>query len=93
MKLVNVFLCATILTTHLGCSTMMATSADTAANPTNCKIALAQPARVNFDANKQTDMDKSEARAKLANSPYRLAQLNKPSGMSGTIEEALRDCN
>lgn len=74
-----------------GCSTM--SSADGAAAASNCKVALAQPGRINTDVSKQTSLDKSQARATLANSPYRMALLNTPQGANGTIEEALRDCH
>ena len=62
-----------------GCSTM--SPADNAAAATNCKVALAQPGRINADSSKQTSLEKSQARATLANSPYRMALLNTPQAL------------
>ena len=90
MKLLFCAASITLFAFVSGCSTMMASDE---ATPANCKVALAQPARINFDASKQTELEKSEARAALANSPYRMALLNTPQGMNGNIEQALRDCH
>ena len=89
MKLLFCAANITLLVLVSGCSTMMASDA---VAPANCKVALAQPARINFDASKQTALEKSEARATLANSPYRMALLNTPQGTNGSVEQALRDC-
>ena len=93
MKLTLNFVVAALFVlgaTVSGCSTM--SPAESAA-ASNCKAALAQPGRINADNSKQTSLEKSQARATLANSPYRMALLNTPQGASGTIEEALRDCH
>jgi len=42
---------------------------------------------------RQTASAIAEARAALANSPYRMALLNTPQGMNANIEQALRDCH
>lgn len=68
-------------------------TADLSTEPAACKVVAAQPGRVNFDASKNSHADNTKARADLAGSGYRLAQLNTPTGGIGTIEQALRDCN
>ncbi len=89
MKLLFCAASIILLALMSSCSTVTASNATA---PANCKVALAQPARINFDAGKQTALEKSEARATLANNPYRMALLNTPQGMNGSIEQALRDC-
>ncbi len=74
-----------------GCTTLPSTQVE-AAPESKCKIVLAKPGQINNDGSKQTDLEKSEARAALATSDLRRAQLARPEGLSGTIEQALDDC-
>ncbi len=83
---------ATSLLLISGCASVAETS-NTASVENKCKVVMAQPARVNYDANKATDMDRAEARAKLA-----ALELKRPpsrtSSVAGNnvIDQALRDC-
>jgi hypothetical protein len=65
---------------------------ETATEPAACKVVPLQTTRINHDASKNTPLDNTKARADLAGSSYRLAQLRTGMGMNGAIEEALRDC-
>ncbi|MBL8510860.1 MAG: hypothetical protein JNM52_04370 [Betaproteobacteria bacterium] len=65
----------------------------TAVSEKNCKIVNPQTARINYDPAKQTSLDQAEARAHLANSQYRRALLTRSEGISGTLEQLLRDCD
>ncbi len=72
----------------VGCATT-----ETASEPVACKVVAMQPGKVGYDATKNTSIDAAKARADLATSQYRFAQLNRSTGQLGTIEQALRDCN
>jgi hypothetical protein len=58
----------------------------------NCRVALAPVARINADPSKETDMDRAEARSRLAATSLRLGMLRSPPGQTGLIEDVLRDC-
>lgn len=58
----------------------------------NCKVALAPVARLNADPSKETDMDRAEAKSRLAATSLRLGMLRSPPGQTGLIEDVLRDC-
>ncbi len=58
----------------------------------HCKVALAPVAGDKTDPAKQSDVDRAEARARLAATSLRLGTLRSPPGQTGLIENVLRDC-
>ncbi len=77
-----------------GCATAPSTDVPTqsAGMQRNCKVALAPVARINADPSKETDMDRAEAKSRLAATSLRLGMLRSPPGQTGLIEDVLRDC-
>jgi hypothetical protein len=57
----------------------------------HCKVVLAQDANIKYDPAKATDMDRAEARARLAASHLRLMQPHSAHG-NNFIDDILRDC-
>ncbi len=77
-----------------GCATAPDSSNVASAEPEACKVALLKPGRLSGSTAKpDTAIEKTEARAALSNSGYRMALLRTPTGQTGNIEEALRNCN
>ena len=58
----------------------------------HCKVTLAPAAGDKTDPSKQSDVDRAEARARLAATSLRLGTLRSPPGQTGLIEDILRDC-
>lgn len=58
----------------------------------HCKVALAPVAGDKADPANQSDVDRAEARARLAATSLRLGSLRSPPGQTGLIEDILRDC-
>lgn len=56
----------------------------------DCKVHSIQPARIS--PGPESELDQKRAVAGLGTSDFRRRQLNRPLGMTGTIEDALRDC-
>lgn len=85
-------LAAASLLTISGCASVAETS--TAASAENkCKITTAQTGRINHDASKVTELDKTEARAKLASIDLKMRASRNASGSGfSVIDQALRDC-
>ncbi len=58
----------------------------------HCKVALAPAAGDKTGPANQSDVDRAEARARLAATSLRLGSLRSPPGQTGLIEDILRDC-
>ena len=56
-----------------------------------CKVHPLETARI-AGGSRDSGLAQKAAVADLGTSNYRRAQLNRPMGATGTIEEALRDC-
>jgi hypothetical protein len=60
----------------------------------DCKIYLREPGTLpsGRTAPSNDDLERQHAISRLATSELRWRMLNRPFGLTGTIEEALRDC-
>lgn len=58
----------------------------------HCKVSLAPAAGDKTGPANQSDVDRAEARARLAATSLRLGTLRSPPGQTGLIEDILRDC-
>jgi starvation-inducible outer membrane lipoprotein len=58
----------------------------------HCKVVLAPAPGGKTDPSNQADIDRAEARARLAASSLRLGTLRSPPGQTGLVDDILRDC-